>query len=243
MGSTLKVSNLLIIYSIAYFLIVISPYFVVIAAPGAGLGWVPDTIDLILYFPVFGIILLELFRNVVPNDAPKSLQYLILLAIMLHFYGHGFHWAANAINTRIPANSELTVKEWAYFLDEILGHKIMFGGLLLFVFSMSFCEIVYTKYGAEQYSRTKLALFAMFQGVTLTLAFIEGQFIYDAFVLIAIYTIFLAALGKKFENFREILKKPFVFFWLVTLLSIYLWSALYILLFGGLFQPSELYGF
>ncbi len=242
-NDALRVYSILTTYSVVYFLVVIAPYLVVLVAPRSGLRWLPDMVDLVLYLPVIGIIFIELIRNIMPNDAPKGVQYLILLSAILHFYGHGFHWSANAIDVRMPEGSEPTVKEWAYFLDEILGHIIMFGGLLLFVYSLALSEAIYTSYHREEYPKHILVAFGIFHGFTLTLAFIEGQFIYYAFILILLYVVLIAILGEKSDGLSRTLQKPFILFWFSTLLSIYLWSAIYFLIFGGLYQPSELYGF
>jgi len=236
-----RITMYLSVYSLLYFLLVIFPYLAFGFCSTRLFVGIPDLIDLTLYVPVFSFILLSIFWCYDISNIPDWLRFLAYFSLVLHFWGHGFHWAANAVDVALSNNSAPSeVINFAYFLDEILGHIFMFSGLLLFVFVLTYIDIIYVD-EYPHFNRIRLGFFGFFLGFSLTLAFIEGQYIRYALILCAIYIISLLLYCGKTRN-TLIFRSPFIYFWIIAFLSIFVWSSIYVAIFGDFYQPSELFG-
>ncbi|MEX0567643.1 MAG: hypothetical protein Q6363_000585 [Candidatus Njordarchaeota archaeon] len=231
-----NVLMLLSLYVAMYFLIIIFPYIIFGFKIESGLVSMPDLIDLVFYPPVFGVLLFVIYESVKSDNQPKYIKYIAFIMLVIHFEGHGLHWAANAIDVLVYGNSSIPkeIADFAYFLDEILSHKIMFGGILGFFFVLFVIDIRYNKY--KKYNPV-WGLLGIVQGLLFTISFIEGQFIIDAMIIVAVFLVSMFVIhGKDILKARD---KPMCWFVLLFLISMYIWAILYVLIFGGLYQPSE----
>ena len=225
----------LIILGFAYFCIIILPYLVFGFGFIYGIVSYPDLIDILLYPPVTGLLLYFIWRNL--NVRSEFLNYLFVLLFIIHFVGHGFHWAANAINVTMDnyGNVPEAVHSYAYFLDEILSHKIMYFsviGLLLLILYVS-RDLTY-----ELDSKKKILaeLSALIYGFSITVSFIEGQSPYEAIVF-GVIALLLPLIYVK--GVKETYEKPFLRFFFHLGFWIIVWSSLYYVIFQGFPQPSE----
>jgi hypothetical protein len=94
-----------------------------------------DFIDLTLLAPFFCVLLFFLHRNIFSEQGISNWSWISLGFIAMFLYGHAMHLTANSISTfsiEIRNYGEVIPKdsyELIYFLDEILGHWLVYIGL------------------------------------------------------------------------------------------------------------------
>jgi hypothetical protein len=94
-----------------------------------------DFVDLVITAPFFLIILLAIHATIYSGEQPKRLYWITLFLAGIFLYGHSMHMTANAINTfstEIRNYREIIPNDTyslIYFLDEDLGHWLLFLGL------------------------------------------------------------------------------------------------------------------
>ena len=224
--------------SLAWAIIIILPY--VVFGFNSFVGWttIPDLVDIFLYTPVMGVLLYNLYK-LTKGDAklPKWLEYLTLIILFIHFEGHGFHWAANAIDVLTERENVVgVVHNVAYFLDEIVSHIVYFSTLILFFFLLSYIQYVYNP--QEVKNKLKVIGSGIFFSFVYTISMIEGQYILYGMALAAIYAILI---GYLYTKKKDIVKQSIILFFLIYSVFVFVWSGVYIAIFGSLKQPSEIF--
>lgn len=228
------------ILGLSFFLLQILPYMVF------GFGYIPriisipDLIDLTLYPFVIGLTLYSIFVFLIRREDNIFLKYLFLCLLILHVEGHGLHWAANAIDVTMDHTLGVptTLHEYTYFLDEHLGHWLLF--YALFGMLLYFLLISIIKDRDENIENRWLVnqIFAFIFGFSLIISGIEAQIPYETIIVglifLAIPMVFLR------QKLREIFKKRCLASYMFsTGLWIVIFAAIYWLLFHGFPQPSE----
>jgi len=239
-NSNSNLSLKLWILGFGFFLLQILPYLVFGFKYIPGIISIPDLINLTLYPFVIGLTLYSIFTSLIRKEDSIFLKYLFIFLLILHMEGHGFHWAANALDvtmdhtTGVPA----ALHGYAYFLDEHLGHWLLF--YALFGMLLHFLLISVVKSRDEKVEKlwliNQIAAFAF--GFSLIVSGIEAQMPYETIIAgLIFFTIPIVFLKEKLkEMFREKCLVSYMFstgLWIIMLASIY-W-----IIFQGFPQPSE----
>ncbi|MHA1581072.1 MAG: hypothetical protein ACTSYM_00995 [Candidatus Baldrarchaeia archaeon] len=228
------------ILGLSFFLLQIFPYI------AFGFGYIPriisipDLIDLILYPFVIGLTLYSIFTFLVRKEDNAFLKYSFVSLLTLHVEGHGLHWAANAIDVTMDhtVGVPTALHEYTYFLDEHLGHWLLF--YALFGMLLYFLLISTVKDRDENIENRWLVnqIIAFIFGFSLINAGIEAQIPYETItvglIFLAIPVVFLR------QKLREMFKKRCLAGYMFsTGLWIVIFAAIYWLLLHGFPQPSE----
>lgn len=217
---------------------------ILIPTPVISIG---DTIDLVLMAPFLAFSSYALYRiigstSVMSETKKRTLELIMVLSFFLLFLGHGIHFAANSIHNLIDQGGAAIppdIFNLVYFYDEILGHKVSYSGLFGLIVSGLLLEFAHAPREVSELEIMAVVGSALFLGLGLSLAFIEGQSIIELLVLavFAIAGIFLRVRKRKL-SFREI---PYGTFILISMISMIIVSLVYVSIFGGFIQPSELF--
>ena len=201
-----------------------------------------DFVDLVLMAPFYLIILLTINAAVFKEKRTGGLFWLAIAMIGVFMYGHAMHLTGNAINTfatevhnyrpQIPDN----VYSLIYFLDEDLGHWLVYTGLFILIGIWGWIKIDPIPFHWTD------ALAGIIFGGTYAIAIIESSQPWLSFVAA---TWFLFVLFKKiswrFSLFSAYWKSDFFWrFLLVTALAVVVVEIVYAIVMGGFVQPSQL---
>ena len=189
---------------------------------------VPDLIDLLIYAPFTAATFYALYIRVV-SGTPTPLRWGYIFSYMLFFEGHGLHWAANSIN--VYTGETLWV---AYFLDEIISHKVMFTGIFLLIALGGLSEL-YKKNGDNGLMPPLIGGIVM--GFSASLMFIEGQsapeFMAASILYILLYLLLRLSRGVTLKE------KPFLTFSITSTTFTVIFMLIYLAIFHSFIQPSE----
>ena len=230
----------LVLTGYLYFVIMILPYIIFGFYFTYGIISIPDMFDVLLYPTIIGFLLLQIGKKTRANETQKTLYYYFLL---IHMYGSGFHWAANAIHETIkntvPQGSADAVSRaltYAYLLDEIVSHKIFFYAMFAILFI-----IAYWSKNASETVKGNMQMIgdisSIIAGFSIAVSLLEGQTALEG-AIFAIFMVLYIYVNQK--SFKAILEKPsqrYLFFMMVTTLIIFL---LTLILFGKFIEPSEI---
>lgn len=230
------------ILSVSYFCLLILPYIIFGFSYIPFIISIPDLINLILYTPIITVILILLFQDLSKSHSNIIIEHIFVFLLVLHFLGVGFHWAANAIHETLKhANVSGDAISYAYYLDEIIGHKIMYYPFFLILVLFLFLELKH--YRASQEINYLYVILNILSGVlfgfSLIISGIEGQSAYET-ILMAIIILIIILLSSTSHK-KEIGKLPFSSFIFVTSVSVLILGALYFYIFGGFIEPSQIF--
>lgn len=217
---------------------------VLIPSPLISIG---DFIDLAVMAPFLAVSSYFLYRiigstSVLSKTRKRVLELVMIISFFLLFQGHGIHFAANSIHNLIDQGGVVVPPDLfnlIYFYDEVLGHKISYFGLFGLIISGLLLGFVHAPREISRMEVMAIGGFGLFHGLSLSIAFIEGQSIIELLILavFVIAGILLYARNRKF-SFREI---PYGTFILISMISMIIVSLVYVSIFGGFIQPSELF--
>ncbi|NHI94137.1 MAG: hypothetical protein EAX96_16725 [Candidatus Lokiarchaeota archaeon] len=147
----------------------------------------------------------------------KLMKILIWGALLTFMVGMGIHYTGDAIDTSLsitPAEINYSASAYpkllGYFFDEVLGHKVEYAGLMLFLTSLSVYQI-WHKRDIDMYAEggwmITFPVFGGVFGIALAMAFMEGQSAFDYLIicliqLIIIVTYFFIVLKFSINEFR-----------------------------------------
>ncbi len=238
-----KVRNI-VIYAIGSFLLVDVPVFIQLLT---GLKTepinFPDLIDLIIYAPFMMIILFELYRSYEVRDG--RIKYGFMLAYGAFFEGHGIHWAANAVDLLQHCSDSSCLARYgeaaesqklAYFLDEILGHKLMFYPLLIILLIFLLLD---TEANLNKNEKIALYIAGVLHGFYLIVATVEGQTGLEGLIFATI-SILLILYKFGFEGMK---KRPFATFIFITSITMLVLGISWWAYWGALIEPSKVLHF
>ena len=196
-----------------------------------------DFCDIFIMLPSFFFITYMLHEDFMKEVRRKWMHYAFLASLLLFVEGHGIHWAANQIHNEMLSGERGF--EIAYFLDEILGHIVVFSGLYLSLFFLLIMRIG----KRDNINRKEKSLLILSDGISgsyLAVGMIEGQVIIYFLIVGAIVLIFLAFMIFKR---RMLINDSWTFFYLFYHIFFFFFAFLYYFLFGGFTEPSKLFGF
>ena len=234
--------TLLLTLGYAYFIIIILPYIIFGFGFSPWIISVPDLIDLILYPTIITIILVLMQSKI--DDVPKWSKLLFAFFTVIHLYGSGFHWAANAIHETIkhtvPNSSMEAVSEaldYAYFLDEILSHKIFFYPLFILLLIVTYWATI-REFNVENKSYIYFGdISSILAGFSIMVSTIEGQTPYETLIFAVLV---ITILTLKIKDIKEILSRPVARYMFLLAIFTLFFAALYLGVFGSFIQPSEI---
>lgn len=208
-----------------------------------------DLADLVILAPFYVVILVWL-RGIVSeqNNGEPSFLHLSLGFIALFVYGHAMHLTANAINTYltevhdyrnlIPPDGYQLI----YFLDEKLGHVLLFTGLFSLFLVCVYSESKSVSPLLHTGEIAWLSVVGLLQGLAIGIALIEATLPVLAYVFSTVYAILILAVKlKDGHRFPDFLRHPFALYLCALCLSLVLILTVYAIAFGGFVQPSTLY--
>jgi hypothetical protein len=208
-----------------------------------GLLRLVDLADLIVLAPFYLVVLLALHAVAFPaGHGAGRAAWLSLALIGLFLYGHAMHLTANAIDTyafeihdyasRVPGDMRAQI----HFLDELLGHWLMFGALLGL-----WC--IWAAAAAPVERHPSVWWSGALYGVGLALAMIEGSQPWMGFVgapLLALCAVRPWRGAVRGDAWRW-QARTFGAFAVATAAGLVAGELVYTLIFGGFVQPSELW--
>ncbi|MGQ4891409.1 MAG: hypothetical protein ACP6IP_02870 [Candidatus Njordarchaeia archaeon] len=230
----------LIILGFGYLIVIILPYLIF---GFSFIPWIiscPDLIDLLIYPLYMGLTLFYIYEKTPKKERPLSVLYIALLII--HIEGHGFHWVANAIDVTIEniqnwesVQQLVTLHRYAYFLDEILSHKIMFYSISIIMIIILYWS---NRYKAEINQKQKYLLdtSSIVFGFSLIISFIEGQTPIEGIIFAIALITFALILYRDIREIYDNFTSRFLFTMAMTIVII---SAAYFAIFQGFPQPSK----
>ena len=228
-----RITELLIIISFGLFLGLDLPFIleIVFRIPP-----IADLCDILFVFPLYLIGTYSIFR--IFSSKSPYLQYFYILSIGLFVEGHGMHWAANAIHNSMSIGERGF--PLAYFLDERLGHILLFTGAFLTLISLCLMQNE-RKINIEKNDKIWLIISSIPFGFFLSIGFIEGQVIYFFLPATIILLFFLSYYSYKLKiKFGEEPFNLFVFYASIVIIAL---SLLYFLIFGSFIEPSKIFHF
>jgi len=208
---------------------------------------ISDLADLVITLPFMVIILFlingELKNNLeFPGDKlEKTFNFFKVVLLAAFIEGHGIHLVANSINILYASRGVYPedLGKLVYFYDEVLGHQILFTGLLGLL-ALTAIEQFWSKESWETNvtGNTVIVSCGLFTGVLLSLALIEGQSVNLGFLFSAINLalVIFYIFGRKRKLLANFILLYILVFSVVNLLFLSLWG----IHFNGFPQLSEL---
>jgi hypothetical protein len=194
--------------------------------------------QILILSPILTVLLLDLFRKLMENvDQRNERKLSIVFHISLAYFlvGLGIHYAANEI-----ANVLTTPSPVVYLLDETLGHLVTYlGGAA--IFAVLFISEHSKPYGRRISSlgTTCIVLTGVIFGLATAYAFVEGQTPYFGYLLEPISAILLPLIVRRRKaKFTQV---PLTLLAMATVISGFVFSIVYGILFPGWPQPSEIF--
>ena len=180
-----------------------------------------------LIYKIYRIQLMEARGN--SNSTVKSIAVIILILGAITFVeGHGMHLSANAIARHLTPTKDSPLYALDYFFDEILGHILWDGGIILL--SVGLLVIAFNS-NEDKASNPKLLLtiFAsLFYGFTYFVNGVEGQTVVFTFPLAIVIPLVILWLGHRKRI--QLLKNPllsFYFFAYILALSLFIFWGIW----------------
>jgi hypothetical protein len=157
----------------------------------------------------------------------RKYQYITgqVIALGLMIFGSGLHYTADLI--RVTADSAL-----AYYLDEILGHQLMYAGLLTFLFITLMTAISTTvPMSLTANERFFLRLLGSMQGIFLALGSLESH--------VSVITLSIAIM---FLITTTVVRRDFYMkqFYQALAFAVVIVLMLWLVNFGGFAEPTAL---
>lgn len=161
-------------------------------------------------------------------------KLLIIGSLLMMFVGLGIHYVGDAIDTQLqwsPEDIDGTLNTFpkliAYFFDEVLGHKILYLGMMG-ILTVLFIHQKQNPVRDEKFTTNlNLSLFPLLggiYGIALAFSFMEGQsafeFIFICIIQFSISTIYLLKLNGNFVVKNR--KYPFFSFYIVMNAAVFI---------------------
>ena len=215
-----------------------------------------DFVDLVILGPFYLVMMIIIYGSIRLDQGSKKgkrmettkEQVMGFVFAMLFFEGHAMHMTANAIDTfsfeindyksTIPQDT----RELIHFLDEFLGHLLLFIGLMGLIVLLLWIEIAHASNQGQELTRNENVIcyaLGTIYGTSMAIGAIEATYFVGFWNAYAILGLFFAYWLIK-KN-RERMKKLVYFKVIVAFyLTIPIATGLYWLAVGSFTQPSSL---
>lgn len=212
---THKFSRLILIFSVCFSVLLISPAFLKSDFPIFMLLRLGDVTDLatpIILLPLYW----TLFQLRLNNASMKEISLFLIFAALLA-QGQGMHLSANSIDNILTEKTS-DIYMLTHFFDEVLSHYIWFFGTIGLTSILLYRQ--FKNPFANQSKITLEVIAALFYGITNFISVIEAQLTPVGIP----YSILVVFFG--FMNRKKLKQQPLLlFFFLAHLLSLILFAA------------------
>ncbi|MHA1271526.1 MAG: hypothetical protein ACTSPY_17165 [Candidatus Helarchaeota archaeon] len=160
------------------------------------------------------------------NDS--NIKSLFLGGLLIMMTGFGIHYVGDAIDTQLqwhPEDIDGTITTFpkliAYFFDEVLGHKVLYTGIILILLSLFLFQYHHPLSDKNKINNNFILIgyfvFGLVYGIAQTFSFMEGQSAFEfMFICIILFITSLSILIKIKGNFLEKIRKyPFFVFFII----------------------------
>jgi len=209
-----------------------------------------DFLDLVLMAPFYILLLMKIRGYILSQNQPPFVGFVSFVLSGTFIYGHAMHMTANAIDTysfeirNYRAVVPQDMYELIHFLDEQLGHYLIFVSLIMLFLLYSYAEVIGKKIvDQSKSSKTLLYCSAFVFGLQLTVSAIEAQIttLYTIAVFLSIISIFLIIKGtEQPPNKLRLPPYPIVSFFMIVLFTSLLIVPIYYFTIGDFIQPSHM---
>lgn len=213
-----------------------------------------DLLAVSIQGPFLALALWWLFRALpVPAERrPLRLDLLMVAGLFLFFAGFGVHWAANSVHGAMdraldlgaahdhPAPGPAPAYALVYFYDEHLGHQLTYLGFFALLLAGCWLQLLADTGSLARREMGLLALAALAGGFGGAVSALEGQTAIEGIVLSGGAALGLFALMRR--RGESWARRPVVAYTVTVSLLVILLELAWFARFGGLYQPSELFG-
>jgi len=101
----------------------------------------PYVFDLLICPFLLGLALYSVYSWLIKEKDHVFIRFLFIFLLIFCIEGYGLHWAANTLNSAISSivSVDEELKTYVYFLDEHLGHWLIFYSLVWNPYIFPFC--------------------------------------------------------------------------------------------------------
>ena len=159
-------------------------------------------------------------------------KFLFMSSILALVVGLGIHYTGDAIDTQLQWSPEdldgsLTTfpKLIAYFFDEVLGHKVLYGGMMLVLTSLlvfQYWSPINNEKKPSNIDIIILAFFGTIYGIAMGISYMEGQSAFEyLFVCLIQGIIVLVVFNRLKSKISDKIKKyPYFVFFIIFNISV-----------------------
>lgn len=203
---------------------------------------VAELFDLLTPFVMtfFILKLYLLIRQPIRNSEKKGIQIaglvLVVLGLIFFIEGHGIHLSANAIARHLKGREGLPIFNLTYFFDEILGHVLWDGGLVIISIALLILAFAEKRDNPKKLSNP-IVVGSCFYGFTYFCNAVEGQTVVFTFPISIIIpgVILCLILCRRIGS-----KHPVVLFYMLSYGFAFCWFVYWAVRNSGFPQFSEL---
>lgn len=234
-----RLSLLLLIFAVLSPVFLLLLVFLRVGFPSFPLMSYQDAIDILtplVLIPIYWL----LFKYAADSPSGTAQEITFMLLAVLWVEGHGIHLASNSINNLIGALagsgvidvSGTDIYNLTYFYDEVLSHKLWYGGLVGLA-----VLLIYREWRSPAGERTvwwSTVVAGIIYGFTLFAIFLEGQAMTLGLTFVLLVVLFTLIRGR-----RRLSQQPVLaFFFSACLLTALLFMG-WGLYWGGFPQFSD----
>ena len=215
-----------------------------------------DFVDLVIIGPFYLVMMILIYGSVNLGEGLSERQrtessrerVIGFVLAMLFFEGHAMHLTANAIDTfSFEINDYKNIipqdtRELIHFLDEFLGHLLLFIGLMGLIALLLWIEAARVSENARELTQSENVLcyvLGIIYGVSMTIGAIEASYFIGFWNVYAILGLFLvySLFGKDREKLDRLVYSKIIIAFYLTIPTA---TAIYWLIVGSFTQPSSL---
>ncbi|MFK5924121.1 MAG: hypothetical protein QM496_18235 [Verrucomicrobiota bacterium] len=169
----------LLFYALVYAVFHILPVFLKVEVKsGIRLGDLMDlSTPLVMVFLVYKLykILSCQAESALPGTSRQGSKIVLILGAVIFVEGHGMHLAANTVNRLIDRSAASKLYELNYFFDEILGHLLWDGGIVILSIGLIAVAFKVKNAAGAKPNLRRLVIASLIYGLTYFINAIEGQ--------------------------------------------------------------------
>ncbi len=183
-----------------------------------------------LIYKIYGILLSGAKGNSV-SKTQSAVVIILILGVITFVEGHGMHLSANAISRHLTTIKDSPLFSLDYFFDEILGHILWDGGIILLSIGLLVIAFYYNEDKTSNPKLPPIIFASLFYGFTYFCNGVEGQTVVFTFPLSLIIP--LVILWLVHHKRIQLLKNPVLTFYFFAYLL-----ALCLFIFWGIWNKG-----
>ncbi|MHA1799659.1 MAG: hypothetical protein ACTSVY_14525 [Candidatus Helarchaeota archaeon] len=157
----------------------------------------------------------------------KFIKIMLWGSLLVLMVGMGMHYVGDAIDTSLslsPGDIDYSAAAYpkliAYFFDEVLGHKVMYAGMMLFLTTLTVYQM-WHKRDKDRVIESNITLLSFpiyggLYGFAMAIAFMEGQSAFDYLIICFIQLIIILTYYFIYQKFsvNEFRLYPYIAFFI-----------------------------